>query len=456
MSRSSLSSVSSEGAFPPTLLPRIVPRPQDELPAPGGTPSGSASGPSSGAPGGPPPPAQQPSQVTSQQFQQQQAQQPQAPQPAMAGQQAHPQPPSTPPIADLKKGSIAHSPTQPNWSHQHPSQHTQPAPPPAQGQHPALHQQQQQQLHHHHHHHPMPGPLSSVIEEEARLKKRRMSSHYDPKSPHPGRRDRYQSAIALVTSASSPPPSEVTVREKADILSTICEPVSHKKGSIIAIEGKDIDMIRRITQLLSERLREEQKTCNYDGLFCSDWVNQPPAHLTHPTALNMWRVSCLYQIVASLLQKSADYTVIGGYAMAVADELADQESVAAKPGQNARETSTDVDVNMEQAPSEGTNNDSNNDPEIKSEPPRSPTMSGSAFVDADDVSYRHRWTSSVNVLRGLPGPDYMVYVQSEGLTQSEVAVAELKNGMKMLVIGGNKDMGDRIVSKILDVVNKPQ
>lgn len=400
-SLASRSSVSSDAAHPPHAssgLPRIIPRPQDELPS-----------------GGPPPPPQQHS-------------------------------PATPPPGSQVLAWPFNYPRSPHDSPPPP-----PPPPKPQGfAYPPPHP------HHlaHHHPAPVPGPLSTVQEEELRAKKRRMSSHYDPVSQLPqatSRMERYQSAVALVTSQQQQTPqiSELSVREKADILSMVCEPAAGV-GPMIAVEGKDHEMVQRLCHLLSERL--EGPTIS-DGLFCSSVIaRDQPHHLTHPAAVNMWKIAWLHQLVADLPTRRVNYTVLGGYLMAIADELAMQDPVLPKYDNRPPPASSSNVSSAHSSP--GLSSDTDTASSISLAP--RPASTG-GFAESDThLDYRHRWMSSVNMLKGLPAPDYLVYVQSAGLTQAEVAVAELKSGMKMLVLGGNKNLEDKLVDKIYDVIIQQQ
>lgn len=276
-------------------------------------------------------------------------------------------------------------------------------------------------------HPPFGHGLSSLVEEEAGSKRRRTSSYHDPLGNRSSthllpRGERYQSAIALASghspvagaqsslatsSVGTPPPLQLSVREKADTLSIICETVqgSEDRGKIIAVEGDDIDMVQTIMSLLKDRL----DAVSGGGLYSSNFENKP-AYLTNESAINMWKISYLHQILSELKLEKDQYGVVGGYLITMADSLAAQHKI--RPG-------------GDQASGPDTGH---------------------------DESYRDRWLINVNILRGLPAPDYLVYLQPQGLTQDEVAVAELKGGTKMLVIGGNKDMAERIVDKILKTI----
>jgi len=225
-------------------------------------------------------------------------------------------------------------------------------------------------------HTPSPGPLAALAEEDQELKRRRTSSHYDPLTNdgigrHAKLYDtpkRYESPCQL--------PHEVQdfgIREKAEVLSTICGPLRQEpRHKLIAIEGKDSKLVSSIMAKLKARL--DLADCKYgDALF-----DRAPGFLQSKTAMNMFKISCLHQIV-SVLSPSSKFTLVGGYLLAVADELAYQ-------GDNG-----------------------------------SPGM-----------PYKERWMTNVNMLRGLPGPDYLIALQTTG--GEEMSVTQLKGGSTLLLV----------------------
>lgn len=292
----------------------------------------------------------------------------------------------------------------------------------------------------------MYNPLSSLTEEENTYKKRRTSSYHDPLVNTPisthmpsllPRGERYQSAIALASSHSSLSKiSEgsndfiLTVREKAEILSVSCEPPvpDTKRGKIIAIEGLDKDLIRKVSSLLNDKigscvLKEPLKQSN-------DLI---PSIFTDLIAANLFRVASLHQTVADIATKQpGQHVIFGGYLMQMADLMADSGTPA-----------KDYEPAPKQEPVESAN-DTTND--------------SSTTPAADDgkrtKTYSEQWHSSVPLLTGLPGPDYVVYLQpAEDLAQGEVSVAELKGGSKLLIIGGQPDMEENITESIVKALN---
>lgn len=281
--------------------------------------------------------------------------------------------------------------------------------------------------------------LSSLTEEENQYKKRRTSSYHDPLgntpvNTHPpsllSRGERYQSAIALASSNSSkllsiseqstPEPS-LSVRDKAEILSVTCDLAvkenSNIRGKIIAIEGLNPEMIQKVSEMLCQKIGSSSSS-----IVLKEVLNEKkaPPSLTNEKALNIWQLACLHQTISDVQMKSQKYVILGGYLMHMADLLA-----------GGRTTPMDS----------GSNDTSNN--------PGTSENSKQEFKN-----YCERWYSGAAMLRGLPGPDYLVYLQpAEGLAESEVTVAELKGGSKMLIIGGHKKMEEDIADDIIKAVN---
>lgn len=253
--------------------------------------------------------------------------------------------------------------------------------------------------------------LSSLAEEARSYKKRRTSSHHDPlgRTSHATYGERYQSAVALAaggaTSAGSPSllgaaahnarvPEDLQVREKADMLSIICDPLSgnaDERGKIISVEADDEATAGRLVDALRARLQLADARDVY-ALFASR-----PAAITNSSAVSMWKVACLHQAFADLKVVYGQYSVLKGYVMTVANDLAEQ----------------DVLHPMHQ----------------------------------QQLSYRHRWMSNVNMLRHLPASDYIIYVQQDA--PEELSVSSLKGGAKFLVLRAMSEYPDRIVDDIV-------
>ncbi|ANB14646.1 Rox1p [Sugiyamaella lignohabitans] len=276
---------------------------------------------------------------------------------------------------------------------------------------------------------PHAGPVSLLAEEEKSAKRRRTSSHYDPLGPGPAATtnsgpppSHYHHHVtsphhgtSRLNQASAPPaPSPVETfgfREKADLLSTICEPLHHhhhhrstsivetdRKGRIIAVEGKDLELVEAITERLGARL--EGSNCKYTPhLF-----EQKPYFMYTKSAVNMFKVSCLHQLVSELNLSHFKYGIIGGYLMTLADELADQES----PLTAAEQTS-------------------------------------------HRLTYRHRWMTNVNVLRGLPGPDYLILIDQDNQADAtSVSVTTLNGGSKIIVATLGNLRTNEVIDRAVD------
>ncbi|KAG5370248.1 Repressor of filamentous growth 1 [Yarrowia sp. C11] len=108
-------------------------------------------------------------------------------------------------------------------------------------------------------------PTHALIEEDHATKRRRTSSYHDPLAPHhlpqqQRRSVRYKSAIAIASGRISPLVSEeggpMSMREKADALSMLCEPLPgqlSERSRIVAIEGGG-EWGRKVVESVREKL----------------------------------------------------------------------------------------------------------------------------------------------------------------------------------------------------------
>lgn len=305
-------------------------------------------------------------------------------------------------------------------------------------------------------HVPFASGLTVLSEEEHQYKKRRTSSYHDPLALRPqavSRGERYQSAIALAAlkgnqqqvhggshltslyssvssdqagnypEGSASPVSSVaeglSIRDKADALAMIGEPAGKfyrsnssdsnssdsgsSRGRFISIEGEDHEMVKKIADMLQDKLPDPVFS---SGLYHSDIHTSAPANFHNSMAVTYWKLGYLHQMVSDIELDKNKYAILAGYTVSLVDEFANN----AHP-------------------------------------------SGSTGDHLDEMAYRQSWMTHVSSLKGLPSPDYMVYLQPEGgLSQGELTVAELKGSQKLLLIGGTKDMADKIVEKIMKTV----
>lgn len=305
-------------------------------------------------------------------------------------------------------------------------------------------------------HVPFASGLTVLSEEEHQYKKRRTSSYHDPLALRPqavSRGERYQSAIALAAlkgnqqpvhggshltslyssvssdqtggypEGSASPVSSIaeglSIRDKADALAMIGEPAgkyyrsnstdsnnsasSTNRGRFISIEGEDHEMVKKIAEMLQEKLPDPVFS---SGLYHSDIDTSAPANFHNSMAVTYWKLGYLHQMVSDIELDKNKFAILAGYTVSLVDEFANN----ANP-------------------------------------------SGSTGDHLDEMAYRQSWMTHVSSLKGLPSPDYMVYLQPEGgLSQGELTVAELKGSQKLLLIGGTKDMADKIVEKIMKTV----
>jgi hypothetical protein len=242
--------------------------------------------------------------------------------------------------------------------------------------------------------------LSSLQEEDRTYKKRRTSSHHDPLGrtiSHATYGERYQSAVALAASGTGRVPEDLQLREKADMLSIICDPLpgnADERGKIISVEAESSATAECFFKALRGRL-DVADSRNVYSLFESR-----PASITNSSAMSMWKVACLHQAFADLKVNRDQYSVLKGYVMTVANDLAEQ----------------DVLHPLHQQP----------------------------------LSYRHRWMSNVNMLRHLPAPDYLICLQNDA--PDDVNVVSLKGGAKLIVVRSLNDYGDGIINDIIRAI----
>lgn len=75
----------------------------------------------------------------------------------------------------------------------------------------------------------------------------------------------------------------------------------------------------------------------------------------------------------------------------------------------------------------------------------------SSSRDLPHSSYLEEWMSSANLLRGLPSPDVLIYLQAEG-SELESSAVELRGQGKLVVVRGDDSIMDKVVDKIIQIV----
>jgi hypothetical protein len=271
-------------------------------------------------------------------------------------------------------------------------------------------------------HHPPPFPqtkfksslyttLTTLSQEEDRYKKRRTSSYHDPLintpvNPHPpsllSRGERYQSAIALASNSklnSITERNNLSVRDKAEILSITCDVANDKNNSrlIIAIEGPDTEMVQKVIKLLAEKVGKK----NGCALLIDDEIKSRLANsgFKNQKANSIFKIACVHELLSDIDLTKSHYLFLGGYLIHLTDSLADENN------------------------------------EIKKE--------HEGDTEEEFKKYSERWYSGASMLRGLPGPNFIVYLQPQEDTSvlqqhGEITMVELKGGSRMLIIGGGQ------------------
>ena len=59
--------------------------------------------------------------------------------------------------------------------------------------------------------------------------------------------------------------------------------------------------------------------------------------------------------------------------------------------------------------------------------------------------------SSANLLRGLPAPDILIYLQAEG-SELESSAVELRGQGKLVVVRGDDSIFEKVVDKIVHII----
>ncbi|AOW01115.1 YALI0B02266p [Yarrowia lipolytica CLIB122] len=70
---------------------------------------------------------------------------------------------------------------------------------------------------------------------------------------------------------------------------------------------------------------------------------------------------------------------------------------------------------------------------------------------ASASSYLEEWMSSANLLRGLPAPDILIYLQAEG-SELESSAVELRGQGKLVVVRGDDSIFEKVVDKIVHII----
>ena len=250
--------------------------------------------------------------------------------------------------------------------------------------------------------------LTTLSEEEDRFKKRRTSSYHDPLINTPvnthtpsllSRGERYQSAIALASTSKLNSITErdnLSVRDKAEILSTTCDVANDKENRlIIAIEGPDTEMVQKVSRLLAEKVGRK----NGYALSINDEIKSRLANsgFKNEKANSIFKIACVHELLSNVDLTQLHYLFLGGYLIHLTDSLASENN------------------------------------EIKKE--------HEGETEEKFKKYSERWYSGASMLRGLPGPNVIVYLQPQEDTRvsqqhGEITMVELKGGSRMLIIGG--------------------
>lgn len=225
-------------------------------------------------------------------------------------------------------------------------------------------------------------------EESGFIKRRRTSSYHDPlalASP------RYHSLDSIQELSR---PTDLSVRDKADILTSLT--VRRESGKLVAIEGPDAEVVEKVRACMEVKL----ETLSVESLGVKGILGME-APFTSVRARWMYWLACVHEKFGAWQGKTV---VVGGYLLSLADRLA--ESFEKQEQQEQQE-------------------------DKKKE---------------EQFSNRQRWSTASTFLRGLPAPDYVVYIQPSS-SGEEVSMAELNGGTKMLIVGGEVD-------EIVDIVVK--
>lgn len=307
----------------------------------------------------------------------------------------------------------------------------------------------------------------------------------------------------------------MTMREKADALSMLCEPLPgtpKTRSKIVSIESASLEFGNTICLLVKQRLEAELQTENSnsfvtlhnvadpgepgptdspsDNLACI--INKKPSFITDGFASAMWNITCLHQLVSNYFtrrerrkEEGTDVPgviLLNGYLVTIADKFV-QEHVLRQSGNVStyseteeahamerfkRDTSTipegdEPDSESGKAPTSNPasgsqlKSESGQQSESRKETPnQSPALSTTQSPSAKhsplyQSSYLEEWMSSANLLRGLPSPDVMIYLQAEG-SEVESSAVELRGEGKLIVIRGDESIVEKVVDKLVSII----
>lgn len=166
---------------------------------------------------------------------------------------------------------------------------------------------------------------------------------------------------------------------------------------IIAIEGPDTEMVHQVSMLLAEKVGSKNgRALTIDDEIKFRLVN---SGFKNEQANNIFKIACVHELLSDINMKELHYLFLGGYLMHLADSVAGEKN------------------------------------EIKKEPKDE--------TEEEFKSYSERWYTGASMLRGLPGPNFIVYLQPQekaGVAQQhgEITMVELKGGSRMMIIGGGQ------------------
>ncbi|ODQ65212.1 hypothetical protein NADFUDRAFT_70718 [Nadsonia fulvescens var. elongata DSM 6958] len=256
---------------------------------------------------------------------------------------------------------------------------------------------------------------------------------------------------------------ELSIREKVEALSMMCEvlpgtnstaPAGRK--SFISIESNNSDLIYVFSKLLNSRLQNSKvifqngiyakeptlttetdkshapiseendskndEDKNTEGTKINDFIKEDliklmklpkefesyPSFLTDSFALKMWKISILHQVTANLASLSqVSDIIVGGYLLSLADELT-HLPVSSPAGNLETESASFMPSSLKR---------------------------GSI--------YSQQWNSKANLLRGLPSPDIVIYLNHQSVKDGNGGInlglrcenqIDLRGGGKLLVL----------------------
>lgn len=90
-------------------------------------------------------------------------------------------------------------------------------------------------------------------------------------------------------------------------------------------------------------------------------------------------------------------------------------------------------------------------PSVSHDPMSRAASVSESVSSASASSYLEEWMSSANLLRGLPAPDILIYLQAEG-SELESSAVELRGQGKLVVVRGDDSIFEKVVDKIVHII----